>query len=130
MYSKEFVNTYTSWNIAFVFRNFPTRRYLVLPKLLIPATLCSTPEYYFASRVISLWLTLNFISILRMKKLIIDEPPTNRESLLSIFGKNNFLYAKEVLLKNAVDLDTLYEEQIHHTLAITNYLKAIRLLIS
>ena len=90
---------------------------------------CCIPEYYFASRVISLWLTINFASALRVKKLIIDEPPSNRDAFIAIFGKHNFLYAKERLLNNKVDLDKLYEEQIHKPLAFTNYLKAIRLLI-
>ena len=129
--TEEFINAYEAWNLGFMVIMFPKSFYLYLPKLLMPSTLACVPEYYFASRAVSLWLTIHFMSGLRKgKNRIINYSIPNMEAFLTILGRNNLQYSRETLLKNAVNLDQRYKDTVHRQWFGKNYIKAIRSILS
>jgi hypothetical protein len=128
--SKAWVNLYIAWNSAFILRRGPEKFHLFLPKLFIPSVLLSSPEDFVSVRIISLWLTMNFTNSLRVNRIETQYKAHKLEPFLTIFGKNNFLYAQNELFKINIDLEALYEKRIQDRSSIANYMEAINLISS
>lgn len=125
---QEWANLYEAWNISFVIRCFPENLHLFLPKLLIPDTLACPAEEYTATRLISLWLTLNFFESMIAKGVKTTFKGRNYEFFIDIFGKNNLEYAQKSLFKSDVDLESLYKEHIQSKTQTSLYLKAFKII--
>jgi serine/threonine protein kinase len=116
----EWTNLYESWNMQFVATKFSNISQFILPKLFIPATLSADSEQYMATRIYSLWLTLNFMNemIKSQKAIPTIHPPKNQEKLFTIWAEENERYAKvELLPKVGVapeQLDTFHREVFQH----------------
>ncbi len=65
---KEWIDAYITWNMAFIANKFPEVAHITAAKLFIPSTLSADPQDYMATRVLSLWLTVNFVNSLYTKK--------------------------------------------------------------
>lgn len=130
--SKEWVNLYESWNAAFVLRKVTTDFSVVLPKLFIPDTLCAKPECYMDMRAISLWLTIYFLWSKKTSGITKHYDPLVLKKILDIFGKNNYSYAKQVVLKGLpnINLEDEYAKRIQSKSSIALYLEAFKLIQS
>lgn len=124
----EWMNLYEAWNIAFCLRRYSYEAHLILPMLFIPDTLSSYPENYLSSRMISLWLTVNFTTAMIKNRIKVKYPELDQAFLLEIFGKNNVMYANDCLLPSDVDLDSLYKEYIQAYSASYLYIKAMKII--
>ena len=100
---EEWTKLYSSWNARFVMTKFYPVSALVLPKLFIPSVISASPEQYMATRIYSLWLTLNFMNTMIRKRgmqqeLASPDRPENYDEFIKIWGEANEEYAKTSLL--------------------------------
>ena len=107
IFEQDWVSLYESWNLAFILSELDDL-HILFPKLFIPSVINATDKNYMASRIITLWLSINtllFKEFDQDKKVL---GPKNKKEMAKVWGEINKKYALAFIEKDSeIDFNDL-----------------------
>lgn len=97
-FSKEWVDLYESWNMAFVVSQLDDL-HLILPKLFIPSQIDCKPEEYLFNRTMALNNVVNFNLFRKLDHVVAVPAPENRRDIAQTWGAINKQHALDYVQK-------------------------------
>ncbi|MBI3305888.1 hypothetical protein HYZ82_01990 [Candidatus Nomurabacteria bacterium] len=124
--TQEWCSLYVIWNMAFVLSELEELD-LIFPKLLIPSLLNVKPERFIGTRLISLWLAMNFDFFREVDGRIHVTSPENRKKMAEAWGKINkkyaFALAKREVHESSREVLEHYKREFSHP--FINFIKRL-----